>query len=159
DWERVFGEFNSTYFDGKLPAYRIKITGRISRRDSVGAHGYIDRKSRTIHLLRDDNRNMRHALLHEMAHAATNDYHGKKFRNEMLQLAKDGAPIPELELTEEGSQELTREHLENVCSDFFSSVPDIGVEHALTRLAREEFHLTRAAFVRRYPWARNVIRE
>src|SRR5262249_17419265 len=130
DWDRVFDEFNSTYFEGKLPTYRIKISGRINRRDSVGANGYINRKSRTIYLQRDDNRNMRHALLHEMAHVATNDYHGKKFRNEMLRLAEDGAPIPEWELTEKGSQELTREHLENVCSDFFSSLPDIGVDHA-----------------------------
>jgi SprT-like family len=83
-FQRLFDHYNRRFFGGRLPRYTVVISDRFTG-------GRCDRLHRTIFL------NPRSAsgklLLHEMAHAATNDRHGKNWQSEMQRLISLGARV------------------------------------------------------------------
>ncbi len=86
--QELFEQCNHEYFAGCLSGYTVVV------RDLQGLYaGEHKRKSHEIVIessLSGDG--LRRTLLHEMAHANSNDYHGKKWRQEMYRLAELGAP-------------------------------------------------------------------
>lgn len=94
--EELFARFNSAFFDGRIPAYHIRVQADPVL--SPGGRGYHDRKGRTITLLLLPRPELDGTLVHEMAHASTNDYHGPRWVNEMRRLFRRGAPLSELDL-------------------------------------------------------------
>ena len=98
DWQSKFDELNRRYFSNKLPHYTIQIVAVYDETfhpppGSLYLGGCIIRKARIIKLLLDSEETMEANLLHEMAHAATNDYHGPKWRDEMRRLRLARAPV------------------------------------------------------------------
>jgi len=83
-FQRLFDQYNRRFFGGRLPPYTVVISDRFTG-------GRCDRSHKTIFL------NPRSAsgklLLHEMAHAATNDRHGKNWQSEMQRLITLGARV------------------------------------------------------------------
>lgn len=92
--QRLFHAYNRRYFWTKLPTYNIVVSTF-----SVG--GKCDARKRQILLhpsIAADKKLAKSTLLHEMAHAATNGFHGTQWRREMFRLAKLGAPIDKIDL-------------------------------------------------------------
>jgi SprT-like family len=86
--ERLFARYNRRYWNGKLPAYSVRV-------DSTYRGGYCDKTKRTITLNVESmgsDREIRGALLHEMAHGATRVDHGTIWRAEMARLKSASAP-------------------------------------------------------------------
>jgi SprT-like family len=86
--ERLFARYNRRYWNGKLPAYSVRV-------DSTSLGAYCYRKTRTITMnvesMRSD-REVRSVLVHEMVHAATGLGHGATWQVEMARLKAAGAP-------------------------------------------------------------------
>jgi len=95
-YQALFATYNQQYFAGRLPAYRVVVVSQIT---SMGEDGDCNRKLRRIRLRRDTKDNMIATLLHEMAHAATNEFHGPRWRQEIQHLVAAGAPLPPEEAT------------------------------------------------------------
>jgi hypothetical protein len=77
-------------------------------------------------------------LLHEMAHAATNHGHNKRWAMEMIRLREMGAPLtgPDLFICDLGPWEtpplrVTKRHFHSVARDVFIDRPDISLTHFL----------------------------
>jgi hypothetical protein len=68
---QTFQDLNQRYFAGRLPRYQVIISPHLRY-----ATGKIARRSRRIYLQPSFPDVMLRILLHEMAHAATNDHHG-----------------------------------------------------------------------------------
>lgn len=93
-YQAMFGEFNQRYFAGRLPPYQVYVVP-----DLHGGHdGEVRRKFRAIHLKKRPEATMIPILLHEMAHVATNNFHARKWLEEMERLKQEGAPINEEDL-------------------------------------------------------------
>jgi hypothetical protein len=92
--QALFHDFNQRYFDGKLPRYRVEVVEQLG----VLVAGQIEKKQRCILLLASALEPLA-TLLHEMAHAATNKFHGTQWQAEMRRLAKAGAPVDPNDLT------------------------------------------------------------
>ena len=105
-YQQLFHDFNDRYFAGRLPDYRVRVVRQMSCQHQGSLHhfdGECRRRERAITLagqtvlggarLTHTEEDMRQILIHEMAHAATNDYHGLKWRGEMRRLAQLGAPV------------------------------------------------------------------
>lgn len=95
DLARLFSDFNSRYFGGRLPRYRVCFREVIAglTNEHFGRH---NRNRRTIFLfsgIRYDKHVVAEMLLHEMIHAATGDYHGGRFWRECKRLLDAGAPL------------------------------------------------------------------
>jgi len=88
----MFERWNTKYFSGRLPHYRIIISNKF------GGGGLCRKKRREIYLGEQfvgsgsQKIYFKTTLLHEMGHAATRGGHGKAWMAEMLRLAKMGAP-------------------------------------------------------------------
>ena len=89
--ELLFDEFNQTYFASKLPKYRVEEVEDLWA--VTWSRGHLNRKQKLIRLQVDTKRRMTEALLHEMVHAASNDYHGALWQQEMNRLHTAGAPV------------------------------------------------------------------
>jgi hypothetical protein len=88
-YQALFEEFNTRYFAGRLPLYHVRVVP-----DLHGGHdGEVKRKQRVIRLKKRPEAVMISLLLHEMAHAATNNFHARKWLEEMGRLKQEGAPI------------------------------------------------------------------
>ena len=102
--ELLFDEFNQAYFASKLPKYRVQEVEDLWA--VTWSRGHLNRKQRLIRLQVDSKRRMIGALLHEMVHAASNDYHGPRWRQVMNRLHMQGAPVEwEAEVAEPSPQE------------------------------------------------------
>jgi SprT-like family len=90
--QELFATFNQQFFGRQLPAYRVLRSDRFG----MGTHGECRKKQREIHLgTALGGLELEPTLLHEMAHAGTNMFHGKRLLAEMLRLADLGAPTRE----------------------------------------------------------------
>ncbi len=89
-YQTLFQEFNQGYFQGALPRYRSEVVDRITWRNESGR---TYRRRRLIRLLESEEKTMVFTLLHEMAHAATNDHHAARFQEEMKRLNSFRAPL------------------------------------------------------------------
>ena len=108
---KLFDDFNAQYFDGALDRYRVEVTDGITRR---GESGKVYSRQRLIRIHRGSEAEMVATLLHEMAHAATNDYHGALWQQEMVRLRDLGAPVAPADLEERVARRLTREFVESI---------------------------------------------
>jgi hypothetical protein len=113
--QEMFQAFNVKYFSGRLPEYRILVVfdvpywqmGRLGYPVSEphAITGFIDSSGRIIlvgvraGLLRGAT--IQGTLLHEMAHAATDDEHGDLFKAEIARLILLGAPVNECDLEDD----------------------------------------------------------
>jgi hypothetical protein len=104
----TFDDLNQRYFKGRLPRYRVRLVSAIPQPSGdIGiTWGQIDRRRKTITLRRAPAAELCENLLHEMAHAATNEWHGPKWLAEMKRLQALGAPINRKLLTSYETQML-----------------------------------------------------
>jgi SprT-like family protein len=87
--QHLFNQFNREFFDGALSGYRVVVCDLHERGLWAGEHS---RKEQTIYIhSKLEGRALDRTLLHEMAHANSNDYHGAKWLQEMDRLAQLGA--------------------------------------------------------------------
>ena len=157
-WQTAFEELKP-FFKVRLPRYEIRVVSRIEKDGHYGVAGYCDRAHRIIYLERKDEKIMLQTLTHEMAHVATNNYHGKKFHDEMHRLSKVGAPVAEHELAKDHpkSHYLNKAWLQGMAEDLFLDLPELSTDQAISIVARTGLSFTVKEFVHRYPWARKII--
>ena len=154
-----FQEFNRVYFDNRLPGYSIRVIR------GMGNSGFCNKKKRLIKIQEGQSpEETIGALLHEMAHAATNDGHGDQWKKEMIRLREAGAPVASAERsicseTWDGKK-VTRGHFRLVVQDVVADSPAITLSKALKHFSRNEGGPdTIAGFLRKYPWVRAVFRD
>jgi hypothetical protein len=93
-FQGMFDAFNREYFGGRLPRYLVKVMYDAGWVPSLRfpfplgetpTTGVIDFQARTIKIrLTESHDDMIEILLHEMAHASTNGFHGMKWTLEMI---------------------------------------------------------------------------
>jgi hypothetical protein len=155
----LFEEFNRLYFNGGLPRYRVQIVDRIIRGFDAGR---IKRRQRLIQIRRGSLEDMAGILLHEMAHAATNNEHAKRFQDEMRRLRAAEAPLAQSDRQEsEGPTRLTRTLIRDVLEkEVFSSGQTPTLWQFVKWFHREYRHAASAsALLRRHPWVRKLYSE
>ena len=110
----LFADFNDRFFDGRLPLYTIELMP-VDWHETTGLDGECNITWGTIKLnvdLLEDEEALREVLIHEMAHAVTDDLdtdadfleHDRKFLAELLRLLRAGAPVNPLEFDEYGGE-------------------------------------------------------
>ena len=156
-YQAQFEEFNTQYFGGKLPHYRIKVQARIPGWGGGIRVGKIYRKQRIIMLVPNQEPYMKGHLLHEMAHAATNKNHGPKWIGEMKRLQAAGAPVSD-DLDQYG-QRLTKDFIKTVASDWVTDCPSITLREFLKLYLHEYGGSSARGMLRKYPWIRNAFYE
>jgi SprT-like family len=156
-YQALFDELNCRYFNGRLPAYRIKVVDRLNW---LNGRGEITRRTRLIRLQKRaaEADEMISTLLHEMAHAATNDHHAHKWREEMARLQRLGAPIAPIDL--QTPPRVTRSFVRQVAEDALGDQPDAPLRGFIRWFIYEYGYAQSAtAFRRKYPWAARVFSE
>lgn len=155
----LFKKFNEQYFGDHLPAYSIRVVRGMSY------SGFCNKKKRQIKIRADQSvEETIGTLLHEMAHAATNDGHGDNWKNEMIRLREAGAPVASAEKnicskTWDGKK-VTRGHFRLVVQEVIADSPAITLPEALRHFSSIEGGPdTIAGFLRKYPWVRAVFRD
>ena len=147
-FQRLFDDFNTCYFDGRLPSYRVRVLARIG---GLCHAGQIDRRERNIDLLNNgDTKMMIATLLHEMAHAAANDYHGARWRGELARLQALGAPIHPADL--DPRLPITKAFVRSTAHDALIDDPTVSEERFVRWFAQEHLAMTPAQATRRYWW-------
>jgi hypothetical protein len=97
----LFRNFNREYFAERLPLYDVRVVFDIETfavepvEPGRVFDGLIRVGEQCIYIRYTDKASMDHAIIHEMAHAATNDDHDEEWLNEMVRLKNAGAPIPD----------------------------------------------------------------
>jgi len=149
--------------NGKLvPAlYWIDI-GDVAR---VGESGCCNPKRRLIKLTggQPDDQAVS-TLLHEMAHAATTGNHGMPWKREMIRLRQAGAPLSEpdnrVRLEDWSGDRVSKQHFRAAMQDAVIGLPKIGLTQAIRYfISNEGGASTASAFLKRYPWAREALRQ
>jgi len=154
---KVFDEFNSKYFEGKLPQYRIRVK-RLGAAD-----GRVNRSRRLIWIGVRESHSQQETLLHEMVHGVAGNGHGERFLAELRRLQQIGAPLGETEvnailmgvrlpLTKTRFRDEVKEFL-TVCDPqgrFESFVECVNGDQGYTDSVAE--------FVRKYPWSKDAFR-
>jgi hypothetical protein len=93
--QRLFAGYNRKYFSGVLSRWSARFSD-----DHPGLYGYCDRKHKHVEIRLSahcSDRAVRATLVHEMAHAATSNVHGPRWRREMERLRAWGAPTEALD--------------------------------------------------------------
>jgi hypothetical protein len=129
----LFQQFNEQYFSGKLPAYSLRAVGRTTWLGESGCC-YKKRKLITVgRTLADEEATS--TLLHEMAHAATNDGHGMAWKREMIRLREAGAPLVScdlnVDLTDWDGKRVSRQHFRGAIQDALIDAPNITLSVAV----------------------------
>ena len=150
---KLFDDFNAQYFGGELARYRVEATDRITR---SGEDGKIYRRRQLIRIRRGSEAEMTATLLHEMAHASTNDHHGRRWREEMVRLHDLGAPVAPADLEEPVVRRLTRGFVEATASDALGDQPTLTFQQFATWFAYQYTGYSKARLLRTYPWIRSV---
>ena len=160
-----FHEFNQRYFGGKLPRYRVRVVDYIPKQRE---HGHINRKQRLICLLAGhQDACMIATLLHEMAHAATNDQHADRFMEEMKRLLSVSAPItyeadikPYKEKERFTPKRLTRTFLRCAAEEAIMGAPTTPLRAFVRWFVLDYGYADSSAeFMRKFPWVSHVFRE
>jgi hypothetical protein len=151
---QLFHDLNQRYFTGRLPRYHVIVTPQLRH-----AAGKIARRSRRIYLQPAPPDMLMTTLLHEMAHAATNDRHGPLWRAEMERLRALGAPVEELAHLDMIPR-LTRQMVFSTGWEVFANSPTATIAQAAHWLFDEYgFGGSGSALLRKYPWARRALHE
>jgi hypothetical protein len=156
--QRAFDELNQRYWSGRIPQYKVRVVKRI---DASEPSGLIQRRDRTIWIRRDEHQVMVQYLVHEMCHAATNDYHGPKFQTEIRRLHNLGAPVADEDLDWSKAiaiNHITREQAENAAMDIFADNPELRLDTAF-RLYATSIGLTAKGLQHSHPWIRGSFRK
>jgi hypothetical protein len=105
-YRSLFRDLNREYFGERLPLYDVRVVFDIETfavepvdPDAV-FDGLIRFEEQCIYIRYTNKASMDHAIIHEMAHAATNEGHDEDWLNEMDRLKKAGAPIRDLGASE-----------------------------------------------------------
>lgn len=113
-YQQMFRDFDSRYFDGQLPEYRVRVVYDVWYWETercgyapifppaCQAQGFIDLPGRQIFMrylaFASQGAVTMAGLLHEMAHAATDGGHDEHWQAEMARLKRLGAPVDDLDL-------------------------------------------------------------
>ncbi len=93
--QRLLQRYNRKFWNSRLTGWTAEFS-----RDHLGGFGFCNRTIKRI-LVRlethTSDRQVRATLVHEMAHAASNVWHGKRWRLEMQRLKRAGAPTESLD--------------------------------------------------------------
>jgi len=155
-WEERFREFNTEYFEGRLPQYQVCLC-----RSWDGLGKCVDKKKR---ILMAENFPFKHTLailLHEMIHIKV-PWHGGRFAKEWERIRKLGAPVGEWKGTRDwmipvGNLELNEENVRYVIRHYLRD--EYPTEGHLLRVERIpsvmsqlelEFSTTRARIRKRF---------
>ena len=151
----IFEDFNSKYFGGKLPQYRIRVK-------RLHPAGRILPNRRLIEVGTYESQIQKETLLHEMVHAAAGLGHGKRFLAEMQRLRQIGAPFGEAELNGIRMgvrRRLTADGFRNDAKEFLADNLQGTFASFVEGLNSTEGHADSVAeFVRKYTWARGAFR-
>lgn len=156
---RKFAEFNAHYFNNKLPPYSIRVVPRANR---SGGEGETIRERRLIKIRRGLRDEMAvSTLLHEMAHAATGNGHGMKWKREMIRLRRARAPLVAADRDvsiADWDGVVTKRQWREACKDGIYAFPTLDglIKDFIWNIGGAT---TVSAFLRQYPWAGAVFRE
>jgi hypothetical protein len=159
---KLFEEFNRRYFGNRLPPYAIRVAHSPT---SLGESGSSNRKRKLIKIASGQPAEREvSTLLHEMAHAATTDYHGMPWKREMIRLRKAGAPLAEpdnrVRLEDWSGVRVSKQDFREAMEDAVSGLPKIGLTQAIRHFIYNEGGPgTVGTFLKRYPWVREVLRQ
>jgi SprT-like family protein len=149
----IFQELNQRYFAGRLPRYQV-----VSAPHLRHATGRIARRSRRIYLQPAPPDLLLRILLHEMAHAATNDRHGPIWLAEMRRLWTLGAPVEDPS-DYEARIPLTRQLVFETGYEAFWNEPTLTDVQIARWLQHEYGFVDGRSLLRAYPWVRRVLQE
>jgi SprT-like family len=149
---QTFREMNQRYFAGRLPSYQVIVTSHLRHAD-----GRIARRSRRIYLRPAPADMLLEALLHEMAHAATNDYHGPRWQAEMHRLQQLGAPVGPNPYLERVS--LSRWLVLDKGYDAFYANPRLTDVQVARWLQYAYGFSSGHSLLRAYPWVRRALHD
>lgn len=150
---QTFQELNQRYFAGCLPRYQVIVAPQLRH-----ASGRIARRSRRIYLQPAPPDGLLLILLHEMAHAATNDHHGPLWRAEMRRLKVLGAPVEGPDGYEERIP-LTRQLVFDAGYEAFFNQPELRSIYVARWLQHEYGFSSGHSLMRAYPWVKRVLHE
>jgi hypothetical protein len=158
DYDRHFAAFNSRYFGGHLPHYSVAVRDRIRARgaEAIDPDGWHDRRERRILLRRSDKASMEMTLLHEMVHAATNDFHGPLWRRELARVRALGAPAED---PTPYTMRLNRKMVAASARDFLDEAGSSDFESFARCFLQEHGAGTVPRALRRFPWLKAVFTE
>ena len=152
--KKIFETFNSNYFAGKLPKYRI----RVKHLPTAGGRTIPGR--RLIEIGIHESHVQEQTLLHEMAHASSGLGHGKRFHAELQRLLKMGAPLGEEEVNSIRigvRPRLSKARFESDLRDFLADNPQGTFASAVEWLNSNDGYADSVSeFVHKYPWARSA---
>jgi hypothetical protein len=149
----LFQELNQRYFAGRLPHYQV-----IRAPHLCHATGKIARRSRRIYLQPLPPDLFLGILLHEMAHAATNDYHGPAWRAEMHRIQALGAPVDDPDKYAE-RMPLSRQLVFDAGYEAFFWNPAVTDVQVARSLQREYGFSAGHSLLRAYPWVKRALRD
>jgi SprT-like family len=159
----LFFDFNERYWGGRLPAYHIRCVDHITWLEESG---FCNRQRKLIRINRCllDDAGAVSCLLHEMAHAATRNNHGMKWKAEMIRLREAGAPLvcPDstIALDDWSGEHVPKSDFQAVIGDALIDDPAINLSKAVRRFIRSRGgEFTVSAFLRKYPWVRRAFSE
>ena len=157
---KLFHEFNERYFEGRLPDYRIRVVPYINR---LGKSGHTDQKRKLIRILIGlSDEDAKSTLLHEMAHAATNEDHATAWKKEMIRLRKQEAPLVSSEFQNFSlwsGRSVSQKHFRGGVQDVLGKEPNATLHQAIRDFIHNDGGAESVAgFLRRYPWARRAFR-
>jgi hypothetical protein len=161
---KKFGEFNAQYFNNRLPPYSIRVVPEI-KSDSIDGHVYgrCKKKRRLIEIrqgLRDEEAIS--TLLHEMAHAGTNDGHGPKWWREMIRLREAGAPLTAFDHHFDfGGRRVTKRMFASHVWGFLCQGLMLTLPQAISLFIMNNGYNTAtvSTFRKKYPWAGAVLKD
>jgi hypothetical protein len=151
---QTFHELNQRYFAGRLPRYQVIVAPHLRH-----AVGKIARRSRRLYIAPTAPDIMLQTLVHEMAHAATNDRHGPKWQAEMERLRALGAPAEVLEHLD-ALPRLTRSLVLEIGLGAYYDHPALTALQVAQWIQHEYgFAESGTALLRKYPWVRRALHD
>jgi hypothetical protein len=154
EFQALFNQFNDRYFSGRLPSYRICVVDRITKKGESGWH-YV--RTKRIKIRFANHELMTETLLHEMAHAASNDFHGPLWKKVMRRLQELGAlksNSSDIEMLTVNNR-LTRSMVEDVAFEALDADPKTTF-HAIAKFLAHKNGYSIRAFNRRFPWIKKT---
>jgi hypothetical protein len=156
----LFKQFNEQYFDGRLPAYAIHVVPCMT---SLNESARCLKKRRLIEIRCMSDENQTGILLHEMAHAATSEHHGTRWKKEMIRLREAGAPLVaadmDVSMDDWDGKRISRAHFRRVVRDALTDVPEITLRDAVRRFIYWEGGAkTASEFIKKCPWAGSLFK-
>jgi SprT-like family len=150
---QTFQTLNQRYFAGRLPLYQVIVAPLLQH-----AAGKIARRSHWIHLQPAPPDVLLNTLLHEMAHAATNDHHGPRWRADMRRLKALGALVEDADDYEDRIS-LTRQLAFDVGYDTFFIQPTLTNAQVVRWIQHSYGFSHRHSLMRAYPWVRHALHD